>query len=182
MLVFDIETTGLDARRHLVTVVCTEDYASGAKRCYEFARLRREAPEAVAPLVLEMVVALEEADTLCAFNGVRFDLPFLAAAFAIDNPTLTRWVLKTSDILEASRLVHSCTFSLNLLCQSNGLEAKIASGLQAVHMAAAGEWESLAEYCADDVAILCRLYRMRTVANPRSGRPMDLGRWAVGVY
>ena len=178
MLAFDIETMGLDARRHAVTVVCTEDFHSGKKKSYEFARLRAEHNEALEfarktmldedeadaadvqaqydSLVLELVQDFEEATSLCAFNGVRFDLPFLMHAFGIDTATVTRWVLKTSDILECSRLVHGNTFSLNLLCQTNGLEMKISTGLAAVQMAIDGEWKRLDAYCADDVSILCR--------------------------
>jgi len=199
MLAFDIETMGLEPRRHAVTVVCTEDFRSGAKKSYEFARVRAEhmqalefaritmldedaadAAEAQAQydsLVLELVQDFEEATSLCAFNGVRFDLPFLMVAFGIDNATVTRWVLKTSDILECSRLVHGNTFSLNLLCQENGLDMKISSGLAAVEMARIGQWDRLSAYCADDVSILCRLYRLAVIKNPRSGRPMQLHDW-----
>ena len=200
MLAFDIETMGLDARRHAVTVVCTEDFHSGKKKSYEFARLRAEHNEALEfarktmldedeadaadvqaqydSLVLELVQDFEEAASLCAFNGVRFDLPFLMHAFGIDNATVTRWVLKTSDILECSRLVHGNTFSLNLLCQTNGLEMKISTGLAAVQMAIDGEWKRLDAYCADDVSILCRLYRLQVIKNPRSDLLMSLVNWS----
>ena len=40
MLVFDIETMGLDAHRHPVTVVSTQDFRSGKRVSYEFARTR----------------------------------------------------------------------------------------------------------------------------------------------
>lgn len=200
MLAFDIETMGLDARRHAVTVVCTEDFHSGIKKSYAFARLRWEHARALQfahktmqeqdladadkikaehdALVVELVQDLEEAASLCAFNGVRFDLPFLQTAFGIDTATLTRWVMKTSDILECSRLEHGNTFSLNLLCQKNGLDMKISSGLAAVQMAIDGEWCRLNAYCADDVSILCRLYRMQTITHPRSDLAMPLERWS----
>ena len=111
MLVFDIETMGLDARKHAVTVVSTEDFATGCRVNYEFARVRAESPHLIPALLEEMVQAFEEATSLCAFNGVRFDIPFLAKSFSLDPGTVTRWVLKTSDILESSRLQSSsaCT-------------------------------------------------------------------------
>ena len=127
--------------------------------------------------MLELVQDFEEAASLCAFNRVRFDLPFLMTAFGIDNATITRWVMKTSDILECSRLVHNNTFILNLLFDKNGLDMKISSGLAAVQMAADGEWGKLKAYCSDDVTILCNLYRLRTIANPRSGVDMSLEMW-----
>jgi len=61
MLVFDIETMGLDAWRHAVTVVSTEDFASGARVNYEFARVRAETLHLFASLLEEMVQAFEEA-------------------------------------------------------------------------------------------------------------------------
>ena len=45
MLAFDIETTGLDPDHSLVTVVCTEDFATGERRAYEFARVRACEPQ-----------------------------------------------------------------------------------------------------------------------------------------
>jgi len=178
MLVFDIETMGLDARKHKVTVVSTQDFLSGKRVSYEFAKTRVEAPHLLAALSEEMVLAFEEASSLCAFNGVRFDLPFLRTALNIDDATITRWVLKTSDILEASRLLHGSTFSLDLLCQTNGMPTKISSGLQAVFMAAEQRWDDLREYCEDDVDILCRLYNTQHIIHPRNKRTLDLEEWA----
>jgi len=178
MLVFDIETMGLDARKHAVTVVSTEDFASGRCVNYEFARVRAETPHLIPALLEEMVQAFEEATSLCAFNSVRFDIPFLATSFSLDPGTVTRWVLKTSDILESSRLLHGTTFSLDLLCETNGLPTKISNGLKAIGMASEKRWQDLREYCADDVAILCRLYSMHNLMHPRSRQNIDLQEWA----
>ena len=51
MLAFDIETTGLQPEKCLVTVVCTQDYFTGERRVYEFARVREEIPEEYQDLV-----------------------------------------------------------------------------------------------------------------------------------
>jgi len=178
MLVFNIETTGLDARKHAVTVVSTQDFPSGRRVSYEFARTRVEAPEQLAALAKEMVLAFEESSSLCAFNCVRFDIPFLRTALRIDDATITRWVLKTLDILESSRLLHGTTFSLDLLCQTNGMPTKISSGLQAIAMATERRWDDLHEYCEDDVSILCRLYAQQRITHPRSKCQIDLREWA----
>jgi hypothetical protein len=174
MLAFDIETTGLDPAKCVVTVVCTEDYLTGEQRAYEFARVRDETPEDVAELCEAMARQLDAATSLCAFNGVRFDIPFLEQALGIPPSRALAWTLKTSDILEQSRLLHSCTFSLNMLCAANGVQVKSSSGLQAVHMAQRREWQRLREYCADDVRILCDLYRKRTLVNPRTQATLNL--------
>jgi hypothetical protein len=45
-------------------------------------------------------------------------------------------------------------------------------------MAAQGRWQELLDYCADDVRILCDLYRRKELKNPRGWRPIDLRRIA----
>ena len=127
MLAFDIETTGLDPASSVVTVVCTQDFHTGERRAYEFGRVRAREPQNVGLLERELVEAFDAADSLCAFNGVRFDIPFLHAALRLSQETTAAWLLKTTDILEAARLglfgpAH--TFSLNLLCQHNQVPVK----------------------------------------------------------
>jgi len=173
-----VQAQGLNPASKLVTVVCTEDYYTGEKIAYEFARLRAEDPGRVAATTASMVAAFDSARSLCAFNGVRFDISFLQTSLGIPSSTSTQWVLKTTDILESCRLVHGHTFSLNLLCEANSIPVKISSGLHAIHMAEAREWEPLRAYCADDVSILCKLYRMRRLTNPRTKAVMDLAEWA----
>jgi hypothetical protein len=48
------------------------------------------------------------------------------------------------------------------------------SGLQAIQFAQEGKWDALLSYCADDVRILCDLYRRRFLNNPRFHRVIDL--------
>ena len=178
MLAFDIETTGLQPDKCLVTVVCTQDYFTGERRVYEFARVRDESPEDTDELLQTLVQQFDAATSLCAFNGVRFDIPFLQTAYNIGNERVLAWMLKTSDILEQCRLLHNCTFSLNMLCSANGVQVKSSSGLEAVYMAQRREWQRLRDYCADDVQILCDLYRMRTLINPRTKAMLHLSQIA----
>lgn len=177
MLAFDIETKGLNPKVHPVTVVCTEDFFTGERKAYEFARHAAE-PDMKKQLTEELVQAFDAASSLCAFNGVRFDLPFLEKALGIPRATVAQWVLKTTDILEQSRLRFKTTFSLNLLCETNGIPVKISSGLAAVQMANDGNFNDLKEYCQDDTAILCRLYTMRHITLPKLNQQQDLQQWA----
>jgi hypothetical protein len=172
-LVFDIETTGLSADKHKVTVVCTEDFVTGARRAFEFARY----PENWATLRDELVAAFDAARSLSAFNGIRFDIPFLVKALHIEPARGAQWVTKTSDILEQSRLRFKTTFPLNLLCQANGIPMKISDGREAIRMAERGDWDTLNEYCAMDVSILCSLYRKRHIVHPRCQSAIDLAAW-----
>jgi hypothetical protein len=177
MLAFDIETTGLDPAHSVVTVVCTQDYHTGERRAYEFGRVRACEPHNEGLLREELIHAFDAADSLCAFNGVRFDIPFLHAALKLSPETTAAWLFKTTDILEAARLglfgpAH--TFGLNLLCQHNQVAVKSGSGLQAIKFAQEGRWDALLSYCADDVRILCDLYRRRVLNNPRFHGVIDL--------
>lgn len=173
MLVFDIETTGLDKHHCQITLICTEDFATGQRHAYEFARCRAEGGD-VKALRDEVVLAFRAAPALCAFNGIRFDLPFMQAQLDVDAAEAAAWAAKTSDMLESSRLLFKSTFSLNLLCEENNVQAKSSSGTQAISMARNGEWGALVDYCTDDVRILCDLYRKRVVTHPRTKREWDL--------
>ena len=173
MLCFDIETTGLDPNRCKVTVVCTEDFVSGETKCYEFARK----PDEFEALRGQLIKHFDDSISLCAFNGIRFDIPFLAKALQIDKFKIANWVAKTSDILEQSRLRMKKTFSLNLLCEKNSIPVKISDGKEAVRMAQEGRWDELNLYCAQDVKILCDLYRKQNLVHPRTEQIFDLAQW-----
>ena len=205
MLAFDIETTGLDPRNSVVTVVCTEDYFTGERKAYEFARITAERNKLLSDrnkhevnsaewleldvsvsaqddlydqTTREMVSDLDAAHALSAFNGIQFDIPFLQRAFDIDTLTIANWVLKTTDILEVSRLVYRSTFKLDLLCQYNNMTMKSASGLEAIKMAQDGRFDDLRDYCADDVHILNNLYRKQYLKHPRNDQTINLSEYA----
>lgn len=137
---FDIETTGLgdddivtcvcayDAERSLVFSQCTPT----GERCEAFVRL------------------LDEAPMLCAFNGVRFDVPFLARRWGIPRAQSGAWIAKLIDPFEVCRLALGRTFSLDRLLAANGVAGKTGSGLEAIQMAKDGRWDALAEYCMAD--------------------------------
>lgn len=177
MLAFDIETTGLDPRNSVVTVVCTECFFTGECVAYEFERVRNQEPQNLNLLIQNMVEAFNKASSLCAFNGVRFDIPYLHKSFNLSDSVVAQWLLKTTDILEACRLkmfgpYH--TFKLDLLCEHNGVPMKTSTGLQAIAMAKEKRWDDLRTYCADDVRILCNLYRQRKLKNPRNHKEIDV--------
>jgi hypothetical protein len=169
---FDIETTGL-ADNDTVTVVCTENYESSTCKVFNFAKAATA--EERARLRGALVQEFDDATTLCAYNGVRFDLPFLQRALAIPVENVTEWVLKTSDILEQLRLRDNATCKLDYLCTLNGVPSKSSSGLEAIRMAADGRWDELEMYCANDVRIMCDLYRKRFLKHPtRKDARVDL--------
>jgi hypothetical protein len=176
-LSFDIETTGLDAARDEVTMICTQDLATSERKSYNFGVLSAEDVSSAA-LVQQVIKDFDEADCLCAFNGVRFDLPFMQQALDIHEDVITRWVLKTVDPLEYLRLSGHRTASLDKICTHNNIESKSSTGLRAVEMAKDGLWDELEQYCQQDVSILCVLIQRRTFQHPyphpAEDKPIDL--------
>ena len=178
MLALDIETFGLHPRQSKISVICTECIFTGAQKTFEFARHDAEVGGICLAMVAELTQTLDAAVSLSAFNGVRFDLPFMQTALGLDEATVRAWVLKTTDILECCRLVHQHTFKLDLLCEENGLPMKSGTGLFAIQLAQLARWGELNSYCADDVSILCNLHRKQYLVNPRTKQRMDLAAWS----
>jgi DNA polymerase III alpha subunit (gram-positive type) len=172
-LCFDIETTGLDAMRDDVTMICTEDLETGERKSYNFGKVTGE-DASVRALVSQVIKDLDEADGLCAFNGVRFDLPFMQQALEINEDVITRWVLKTVDPLEYLRLSGHLTSSLDKICIHNDIMAKSSTGLHAVEMARNEQWDELEQYCQQDVSILSVLIKRRTFKHPAQDKLIDL--------
>lgn len=166
MLAFDLETTGLDPAVDRVT--CASVYAGdGAGRVFFFGGDGRpcdgtDTPEAFFAL-------LDGAARLCAFNGARFDIPFLQARYALTDARVGAWVLKLCDLYEACRLAFGSAFSLNALLAANGMESKTGTGGDAVALARAGRWGELGAYCLQDAAKTHAVSRLARVLLPTRG-------------
>jgi hypothetical protein len=173
---FDIETTGL-ADTDTVTVVCCETFENGACSVYNFAKATTD--DEWNRLRDDLVREFDDATALGAYNGVRFDLPFMQNDLHIPAQKITEWVLKTSDILEQLRLAEGVVCKLDHLCAINDVATKSSDGCAAVRMAREGRWEELESYCANDVHILCELYRKRSLKHPfKRGAEIDLRAYA----
>jgi len=173
MLTFDIETTGLNpegydrhGRRVRVTCVCLCDRLGLAKT---FIFKGKDGPtEEDLALRQEVISHLDAAPRLCAFNGVRFDIPFLVKSWGLPASQAGAWVRKTLDVFEASKLALGRTFSLDKLLITNGLETKTGSGLRAIEMAEREEWRELGAYCMQDTRMTCQVTSQSHVALPFS--------------
>jgi len=175
MLAFDIETTGLDPATCEVTCACAYD-GCGVERVFVFepAGPRRTdtpmdygfGPGGGWGRREEFMSLLDEAPRLCAFNGVRFDLPFLARRWKVPDARVGAWVRKLFDPFEACRLGLGLTFSLERLLSANGLRGKTGSGLEAIAMAREGRWAELAEYCMHDTRMTHAAAAMGALALP----------------
>jgi len=156
VLSFDIETTGLKSDA-AVTCACAWDPDSGVDY--------RECTPTGAPLRRFMEL-LDSAPLLCAFNGVRFDLPFLAKRWNVPADRVGRWVAKLVDPFEACRQALGKTFSLDKALCANGIACKTGSGAEAVVMARQRKWAELMEYCMADTKKTRELVKLERVLLP----------------
>ena len=162
MVAFDLETMGLDPRVHMVTAACLYN-GLGFSKSYIF---KNEDEEEDKKLAEEFMVYLDNAPTLCAFNGVKFDIPFMAKSWNVPLERVTNWLLKTIDIFQICKLGINQTFSLNKLLTANNLESKSGSGLQAIQYAKDKEWDKLGSYCMDDTRLTYLVTAQRVIALP----------------
>ncbi len=104
-----------------------------------------------------MLAAFDEADQLCAYNSVLFDIPFMVKQLDISPSVVQSWLWKLCDPFHAMRSSFDFTCKLDKMLALNNLQCKSASGLQAIEMAKNGEWDALVSYCMDDVRLTAQL-------------------------
>lgn len=99
MLAFDIETTGLNKQKNEVTVVCMYGQIKGenVQLIFNFAR------DGVIEHSTKCREALANADILCAMNGLRFDIPFLAHFLQVPEAESLEWMCKLRDPCEVKK-------------------------------------------------------------------------------
>lgn len=141
MLAFDLETTGPSISHDRIMCAAVYDPDAGIEKYFIFAL--GDSPE-------EFMLLLDQADRLCSFNGVRFDIPLIERWFCPGAERVGAWRLKLHDVYEACFLALGTTFSLESLLETNGVPGKTGSGLQAIQLAMDEEWEKLGDYCLND--------------------------------
>lgn len=200
MVAFDIETTGLDPLQHRVTAACLYGAMDGQRPGQ---RVLRDAlvpgPHVIRTFVFknqtpnqhdlemreEFMAHLDSARGLCAFNGIRFDIPFLQKAWDIPASRVEAWVVKTFDVYEACKLGLGATFSLDRLLAANSLESKTGSGLHAILLAKEGRWDELGDYCMQDTRMTYLVSSQQTIALPLHtvrGKRLVLDRGMSGLF
>lgn len=170
MLAFDLETEDLDPRTAGITCAAVCDPSIGLERVFYFHRdpgtkqystESREAGE-------EFMRLLDEAPRLCAFNGARFDLPFVHHQLGASEQRVAAWRLKLHDVHESCRLALGVTFGLDELLALNGMPGKTGSGADAIVMAREGMWERLGEYCLNDTRRTHAVSSLRGIRIPKT--------------
>ena len=149
MVAFDIETLGFDPVKDRITAAAVYD-GNGLSKVFVF---KNEDREQDAALRDEFLAILDAAPRLCAFNGVRFDIPYIIKHWGLNPAKAHDWVIKTVDIFEASKVGLQQTFKLSQLLAVNGMESKTGSGAEAVALARRKEWEKLGAYCMQDTRL-----------------------------
>jgi hypothetical protein len=149
MVAFDIETMGLNPLKERITAAAVY---SGDGLCKVFV-FKDEDRDADMALREEFIAILDAAPRLCAFNGVRFDIPYIIRSWGLDASKAHAWVRKTVDVFEASKLGLRQTFKLSQLLSVNSLESKTGTGAEAVELARNKEWDKLAAYCLQDTRL-----------------------------
>lgn len=164
MLSIDIETTGLSHLTSYATVACTHDGTGGV--CYHLCRppdegctcagvgppgedrckACRDYHSSNAAALFE---ALDNAGTICGFNCLRFDIPYLQGKFSLDNGRVGRWAAKTIDLFLLISESFDVFCSLDRALALNGLPRKTGTGAHAVQLAMDARWDDLAEYCME---------------------------------
>ena len=178
MLAFDLETPGLDMEQNRITCACAYD-ACGVERAFVFkpeGSRRTDHPRDYGfgggwGNPEEFMMLLDAAPRLCAFNGVRFDVPFIAKQWRAPDERVGGWMRKLFDPFEASRTALQRTFPLERLLHSNGLQGKTGSGLAAIAMAREGRFDELADYCMHDTRVTHAASSLPVIALPEYQRP-----------
>jgi hypothetical protein len=168
MLAFDLETSGLNPRECLITCAAACDPDAGIERVFFFARLENHRLVPVLDDAEEFMRLLDQAPRLCAFNGARFDLPFVQHQLGASPERIARWRLKLHDVFEACKLALNVTFPLSALLALNGLPGKTGSGADAIQLALDGDWLRLGEYCLNDTLVTHRVSSMGTIRLPKT--------------
>ena len=160
MLAFDIETTGINSDA-VATCACAYDPDAGIDQLFFFKDGTHE----------DFFVLLDQASTLCAFNGARFDIPFLQERFKIPDNRVAAWRLKLHDLYEACYLSFGGAFSLNALLAANDMASKTGTGKDAIHLALEERWDELGAYCRQDTIKTHAVSNLLYVCLPVRGYP-----------
>ena len=145
---FDIETEGLNPLKERITAAAV--YSHGLSKVFVF---KGESEEDDIKLRDEFIGIIDSAPRLCAFNGVRFDIPYIIKHWQLDETLADRWVRKTIDVFEASKLGLRQTFKLSQLLSVNDMESKSGSGENAIKLTKEKRWEELGAYCLQDTRL-----------------------------
>jgi DNA polymerase elongation subunit (family B) len=126
-----------------------------------------DAPEA--ELITQFSAIANKFDRLCAYNGKKFDFPYIARRALINSlpvPNLLNtwgkkpWEIENLDPMELWQFGGHSFPSMDLLCKNLGIPLKSIMDGSEVHDKFYGEkaYQEIARYCAQDVVSLAKLF------------------------
>ena len=180
MVAFDIETLGFNPYKERITAAAVYD-GNGLCKVFVFKGEDQAVDEELRD---EFVSILDAAPRLCAFNGVRFDIPYIIRHWGLDPKRAHGWVLKTVDVFEACKLGLQQTFKLSQLLAVNNMESKTGSGAEAVGLARNKEWDKLGAYCLQDTRLTYLVTAQMNVGLPlhRAARQLAMDRTHPSLF
>ena len=221
MLSLDIETTGLSPNSSHDTLACTCEYDVNMQLLTNTYHMWKPvekgctcSPKAInnadanartfrcrpcqawhAENAKRLFDALDNAVSICGYNCIRFDIPYLQAMYTLDTKRVDGWIAKSLDpfFFISDKMGIYC--KLDTLLRFNGMESKSGSGKEAVVMAYNRKWDELEQYCARDAKLtmdLVQLQNIKVPINTISGvvpaeiqltreHPMVLPSWTVCI-
>lgn len=167
MLIVDIETMGLKLDVHEITVIGTILYDPLLKsiikvECFNVIKNKEDGnTQGTIELKQKIAQILLECTSIVAFNGIKFDMPFILkwleespGSIVIENRLDSKYL----DFCAISKKIANSYISLNNVCILNQIQVcKSANGKQAVIWAQKREWKKLSDYCMQDVFVLLEL-------------------------
>lgn len=179
MLAIDIETMGLDKNniKCPITMVCVYDKTHNIERSYPFLQcVDPESGMVIDPIAFkemsqDLICCLNKTDRIASYNGVLFDLPFIAAKLEVPNDILASWILKSVDVFYSVKCILNQHFKMRDILALNGLSQKSADGLQAIEWAKQQRTSELQTYCMQDTKLAWQLSSMTRVIIPTKKSP-----------
>ena len=155
-LAFDIETLGLLHEVPLpeITCVCMCD-DDGNDYCFRIWNDVNRAKNEEAIIQL-----LDQAEIICGYNAVQFDLEYIRRVMVVSDEKMTAWVRKCLDPYMFALYITCTPCKLQHMLELNNLSSKTASGGDAIVMAREDRWDELIAYCLMDAKLtlsLCQL-------------------------
>lgn len=186
MISIDIETMGLqkENQRCPITMICIFDKNKDEKRFFPFIQCIHPETGVIIDETLhekmrsEVVFYLDSTDRILTYNGIFFDLPFIAHKFHVPAFQLAQWVLKTIDLYYFNKMVLNKSFKMKDLLNANkhalsktlqcdSSTEKYATGLQAIEWAKTGNIQCLAAYCMQDTVLTWELTMLPEIIVPQ---------------
>lgn len=153
-IIFDIETTGLNAWMNRITAICAvvmpgtesfsccrDDERSIIRGFFRF--LRREAKKGKIVLV--------------SYNGIDFDIPFIKVRCTMLRIPIPFGLLASPhiDLMVEVEKITGKKISLDVVSKLMGCSLKTGDGVEAIRLWHEGKRTKLRRYCMNDVMVTC---------------------------